>query len=43
MTSQHGAYALHVGLARLHAIMRMHTLTRSGTRMHTRKHIQTNK
>jgi hypothetical protein len=25
MTSEYGAYALHAGLARLHALMRMHT------------------
>ena len=41
MTSQHGAYALRAGLARLHA--RMHTPTRSGTHMQarTRKHAHT--
>jgi hypothetical protein len=40
MTSQHGAYALRAGLARLYARMRMHTPTRTGTRTHarTRKH-----
>jgi hypothetical protein len=31
LTSQYGAYALHAGLARLHAPMRMHTLKRPGT------------
>jgi hypothetical protein len=41
MTSQYGAYALHAGLARLHAPMRIHTPTRQGTRTHARK--QTNK
>ena len=35
MTSQYGAYALHAGLVRLHAHMRMHTSTRPGTHMHT--------
>ena len=42
MTSQHGAHALHAGLARLQALMRMHTPTRPGTHMHARKHTQTN-
>jgi hypothetical protein len=44
MTSQHGAYALSAGLARLYALMRMHTSTRSGTYMHARmrKHAHTN-
>ena len=28
MTSQYGAYALHTGFARLHALMRMHMPTR---------------
>ena len=43
MTSQYGAYALHAGLARLYARMRMHTPTRPGTHMHarTRKHAHT--
>ena len=36
MTSQYGEYALHAGLARLHAPIRMHTPTRSGTNMHAR-------
>ena len=34
MTSQYGAYALRVGLARLYARMRMHTPTRQGTHTH---------
>ena len=44
MTSQYGAYALHAGLARLHARMRMHAPTRPGTHMHARArmHTQTN-
>ena len=37
MTSQYGAYALHAGLARLYARMRMHTPTRPGIHMHARK------
>jgi hypothetical protein len=43
MTSQHGAYALRAGLARLYARMHMHMPTRSGTHMHarTRKHAHT--
>ena len=43
MTSQHGAYVLRAGLARLYARMRMHTPTRLGTHMHTRtrKHAHT--
>jgi hypothetical protein len=36
VTSQHGAYALRAGLARLHALIRMHTPTRSGTNMPAR-------
>jgi hypothetical protein len=41
MTSQYGAYALHAGLSRLHALMLMHTPTRPGTHMHvrTRMHV----
>jgi hypothetical protein len=35
MTSQYGAYALYAGLARLHALMRMHTPTHRGC-MHAR-------
>ena len=35
-TSQHGAYALRAGLARLYARMRMHTPTRSGAHKHAR-------
>jgi hypothetical protein len=42
MTSQHGAYALRTGLARLYARMRMHTPTRSGTHTHSRKHARAN-
>jgi hypothetical protein len=44
MTSQYGAYALHAGVARLHALMRMHTPRRPGTYMHARTsvHIQPN-
>ena len=38
MTSQYGAYAMHAGLARLYARMRMHTTTRSGTHTHARTH-----
>jgi hypothetical protein len=37
MTSQHGAYALRAGLARLHARLRMETSTRPGTHMHARR------
>jgi hypothetical protein len=37
-TSQHGAYALHAGLARLHALIRVHTLTQPRTNMHARTH-----
>jgi hypothetical protein len=40
ITSQHGAYAVPAGLARLHARMRMHTLTRPGTHRHARTHRQ---
>jgi hypothetical protein len=36
MTSQYGAYALHVGLARLHALTRMRMTTRPGTHTHVR-------
>jgi hypothetical protein len=36
MTSQHGEYALHAGLARLHTRMRMHTPTSSGSHLHAR-------
>jgi hypothetical protein len=39
MTSQYGAYALHAGLARLHARRRIHTPTRPGT-PHARTHAQ---
>jgi hypothetical protein len=43
MTSQHGAYALRAGLARLYARMRKHTPTGPSTHMHarTRKHAHT--
>jgi hypothetical protein len=34
MTSQYGAYALHAGLAKLHALMNMNTPT--GTHKHPR-------
>ena len=34
MTSQYGAYAWHAGLARLNALMRMHTPTRPRPHMH---------
>jgi hypothetical protein len=34
MTPQHGAYALHAGLARLHELVRMHTPTRPDAHMH---------
>ena len=42
-TSQHGAYALRAGLARLYARMRMHMPTRPGIHVHarTRKHAHT--
>ena len=36
MTSKYGAYALHAGLARLHALIRMLTPTHSGIHMHAR-------
>jgi hypothetical protein len=38
MTSQYDAYALHAGLAKLHARMRMHAPTRPCTHMHVRTH-----
>jgi hypothetical protein len=38
MTSQYGTYALHAGLVRLHACMRMHAPTRSCTHIQSRKH-----
>jgi hypothetical protein len=41
ITSQYGAYALHAGLARLYALMRMHTPMRPGTRIHARTHAHT--
>jgi hypothetical protein len=37
MTSQYGVYALHAGLARLQALMPMHTIP--GTHMHARTRI----
>ena len=40
MTSQHGAYALRAGLAKLHVRMRMHTSTCPGTHIHARTHMQ---
>jgi hypothetical protein len=43
MTSQYGAYALHTGLPKLHARMRMHTFTRTGTQMHSRTRARTHK
>ena len=36
MALQYGAYALHAGLARLHARMRMHAPTRPVTHLHAR-------
>ena len=42
MTSQYGEYALHAGLARLHALIRMHTPTCTSTHMHARIHTQIN-
>jgi hypothetical protein len=39
MTSQYGAYALHAGLARLHALM--HMPTRPYTNMHARTRVHT--
>ena len=41
VTSQYGAYAVHAGLARLYARMRMHTASRPGTHMHARTHART--
>jgi hypothetical protein len=40
-TSQHGAYALRVGIARLHARTCMHTPTSLGNQMHARTHART--
>ena len=37
MTSQYGTYALHAGLATLHARMRMHISMRPGTHIHARE------
>jgi hypothetical protein len=44
MTSQHGACALRVGLARLYTGMRMHTPTRPSihARTHARTHARAN-
>ena len=42
MTSQYGAYALHAGLARLHALC-VCTSPRARVRICTRSHAQTNK
>ena len=39
MTSQHGAYVLRAGIARLYARMRMHTPTLIGY-LHARTHTQ---
>jgi hypothetical protein len=39
--SQHGAYALRAGLARLYARMRLHTSTRPRNYMHASMHTQT--
>jgi hypothetical protein len=41
VTSQHSAYALHAGLARLHARTRVYTPTRPGTHIRARTHTQT--
>jgi hypothetical protein len=38
MTSQHGAYALRAGLAKLHTLMRMHTPTGPDTQIHALTH-----
>jgi hypothetical protein len=40
MTSQYDALALYAGLARLHALIRMHTPTRPDTNMHARTHTE---
>ena len=39
VTSQHGAYALRAGLARLYARIRMHMSTRPSTLMHAQTNI----
>ena len=39
-TSQYGEYALHAGLARLYARMRMHTHTRTRKHTHTDQYIR---
>jgi hypothetical protein len=41
--TQHGAYALHAGLAKLYASMRRNRPTRPGTHMHANMRTQTNK
>jgi hypothetical protein len=38
ITSQYIAYALHAGLARLHALIRIHTPTQPGTHAHACTH-----
>ena len=40
MTSQHGAYALQAGLAKLYALMRMHAPGHPHSRTHTHTHTQ---
>jgi hypothetical protein len=40
MTSEYGACALRAGLAKLHAGVRMHTPTLSGTDMQARTHAE---
>jgi hypothetical protein len=37
ITSQYGAYALHAGVSRLHALTRVHSPARPGTHMHACK------
>jgi hypothetical protein len=41
MTSQYGAYALHAGLTRLHALISLHTHTRPDTHVQARAHAHT--
>ena len=43
MTSQYGAYALHAGLARLHALISTHMPTCPDTHMQARTHTQISK
>jgi hypothetical protein len=38
ITSRYGVHALHAGLARLHAHMRIQTPTRPGPHLHARAH-----